>query len=706
MSTQITADRGVAARSASASGGGSVTTAADQACKAASAPFTLTAAAGSQGDGSEAKDLRMDPSNSVPQANGSAGHQVFEKGQLSHPGQGTARQAENDHAVSYFERCSLRIKRCDDRVAAYNERSRDRRKYGTGKRTRVGMPDVASALDSSAMGPINMQAAASTHVQAQPQAHATGQEGRVIGTKGETFLQRHIVVVLVAVIYSWAYIVYVWRLCAPMLQHRKVALNSQGAGVLLLVIFNILFLMAIWSYIRVVLSQPGFARDCVQPSDPPAPYDGPRATTAIQEAPQSSGPQEPLSESIPIEHSALAPQPAPQSAHGARIAVANESEKDEERATESALAATIDSTGVAVVSADKEAPQVKYEVQNFGQNPTSTQAATVQSSIAASQPQQTTVLNNQNPAPQLLPEPVRIPPDIPPLHPSQRYCHQCRIIKPLRTHHCRKCGTCVLRMDHHCTWVAGCVGARNHKFFHNFLVWTTLLEVYILITLAYHFAQGMQRRDTWPIDGYMISLFPLIGWFVIFTGTLLGLHTYLFLTNQTTIEQLDKQRRDSREAIMLSMYFSPKGEGGAELARRKGARKASLWKFKEKQKIKRKWDEAWGTPSTQGNMWWLGGPGELALATAAAEGGSNTSETYLLTETTAKEMGVAGRGAWLTNFKEVMGTNLMQWLCECCSSQRRCMLERWGYNSDFASSLLATTKSRSDRRRTMDCGTR
>ena len=46
-----------------------------------------------------------------------------------------------------------------------------------------------------------------------------------------------------------------------------------------------------------------------------------------------------------------------------------------------------------------------------------------------------------------------------------RYCKHCKLIKPLRTHHCSLCGSCVMKMDHHCPWINNCVGQNNHRYF-------------------------------------------------------------------------------------------------------------------------------------------------------------------------------------------------------------------------------------------------
>ena len=63
-------------------------------------------------------------------------------------------------------------------------------------------------------------------------------------------------------------------------------------------------------------------------------------------------------------------------------------------------------------------------------------------------------------------------------------CKYCKEIKPLRTHHCSLCGTCVMKMDHHCPWINNCVGQNNHRYFLLFLfhslIYTFLIAVITL----------------------------------------------------------------------------------------------------------------------------------------------------------------------------------------------------------------------------------
>ncbi|GAB1867001.1 Palmitoyltransferase [Camponotus japonicus] len=50
-----------------------------------------------------------------------------------------------------------------------------------------------------------------------------------------------------------------------------------------------------------------------------------------------------------------------------------------------------------------------------------------------------------------------------------QFCIVCQGYKAPRSHHCRKCNRCVLKMDHHCPWINTCVGHYNHGHFTAFL---------------------------------------------------------------------------------------------------------------------------------------------------------------------------------------------------------------------------------------------
>ena len=67
---------------------------------------------------------------------------------------------------------------------------------------------------------------------------------------------------------------------------------------------------------------------------------------------------------------------------------------------------------------------------------------------------------------------------------SDLFCKKCNNPRPLRSHHCKVCGKCTLKMDHHCHWIANCVGYYNQKNFYQFLFYSTfgdLIGFFLLI---------------------------------------------------------------------------------------------------------------------------------------------------------------------------------------------------------------------------------
>lgn len=122
-----------------------------------------------------------------------------------------------------------------------------------------------------------------------------------------------------------------------------------------------------------------------------------------------------------------------------------------------------------------------------------------------------------------------------------RYCKKCRLYKPPRSHHCRICKRCVLRMDHHCVWMNNCVGHANYKVFFVFVVYALIACIYSLSLLV-----GSLTVDTQQSQGSYRSACIISGLLLIplsmALGVFLGWHVYLTLQNKTTIEHYEGVR--------------------------------------------------------------------------------------------------------------------------------------------------------------------
>jgi len=184
--------------------------------------------------------------------------------------------------------------------------------------------------------------------------------------------------------------------------------------------------------------------------------------------------------------------------------------------------------------------------------------------------------------------PTRRPPSTPVLLPECRYCYKDGFVKPLRAHHCRSCGTCVLRFDHHCPWIGQCVGALNHRFFFIFCEWAAIFCIWVFATLlAQNVKAGNSTNLAISPDGQQIAVIALAGLFMLFTLIMIASHTRLIIHNQTTIENLGVQRMKEREKAILGNAFP-------------------WYQFGAKRRMRKQWDEEWGSLGREGNLWWLG----------------------------------------------------------------------------------------------------
>lgn len=126
---------------------------------------------------------------------------------------------------------------------------------------------------------------------------------------------------------------------------------------------------------------------------------------------------------------------------------------------------------------------------------------------------------------------------------NQRLCDKCSAYKPPRTHHCRVCKKCVLRMDHHCVWINNCVGHRNYKPFFVLVFYATMACAYSLTVIINSVLQkDLDFSGNLPLKIFYISFGSMIVGLNIVLGSLLGWHVYLITRNMTTIEYYESKR--------------------------------------------------------------------------------------------------------------------------------------------------------------------
>lgn len=124
---------------------------------------------------------------------------------------------------------------------------------------------------------------------------------------------------------------------------------------------------------------------------------------------------------------------------------------------------------------------------------------------------------------------------------NPRNCDICDLPKPPRTHHCKQCNTCVLRMDHHCPFINACVGFYNYKAFLLFLLYTIISCVYAnTILMARFFVVDIPIPTKHMVLMTILAIISLPAMLCVST---LGTFQYgAVSTNYTTIEYLEIMR--------------------------------------------------------------------------------------------------------------------------------------------------------------------
>ena len=123
-----------------------------------------------------------------------------------------------------------------------------------------------------------------------------------------------------------------------------------------------------------------------------------------------------------------------------------------------------------------------------------------------------------------------------------KYCHTCKLIRDIRTFHCKYCGICIERHDHHCNFISNCIGKKNHKLFFYFLIicFFHLLPIiifdgYVLFKIS---ELKKEKSDLIIISTLSGIVIVFAGFFICFIITMIITHIQLISKNQTTSEAL------------------------------------------------------------------------------------------------------------------------------------------------------------------------
>lgn len=137
----------------------------------------------------------------------------------------------------------------------------------------------------------------------------------------------------------------------------------------------------------------------------------------------------------------------------------------------------------------------------------------------------------------------------------QEICETCMRYKPPRAHHCAICQKCVLKFDHHCPWINNCVGLHTHRNFVLFLVFTSLICIYLAV-VGNELFRTTHSKSLGFVFAYLVV--TVLGTAII--GFTIW-HFVLIWNGTTTIEYLQMRNSVQIEMITGVMYINQYDRG-------------------------------------------------------------------------------------------------------------------------------------------------
>lgn len=115
------------------------------------------------------------------------------------------------------------------------------------------------------------------------------------------------------------------------------------------------------------------------------------------------------------------------------------------------------------------------------------------------------------------------------------YCFKCKQTRMPRAHHCSKLGYCVERMDHYCTTASNTIGAGNHRFFMQLLIWGWISVFYAICLVIDRLWKDLVVKESHLFVSLMLPIECVV--FLMLTILLIWQISQIS-QNQTSIEEL------------------------------------------------------------------------------------------------------------------------------------------------------------------------